>query len=85
MVREEGELRGIGPAVRVTRAEADGPEDAREERDVVIVERGAREVAALQQAGGQVETQDVGLAFLDRARLILQRLPDAAVAVDGRS
>ena len=68
--------------MRIARSEAHRPEDAREKRDVVVFHAPVRQLVPLAQLPHHVEAKDVGLAFLQRAVALLERVAHRAAAVD---
>ena len=72
MLLEEVERDDVGAAVRVGRAEPHGAEEAREEGDVVVVDRLLPELSLAVQLPDHVQAEDVRLSLLERAVALLE-------------
>ncbi|HEU4813054.1 MAG TPA: hypothetical protein VFS99_02365 [Xanthomonadaceae bacterium] len=68
--------------MRVGAAEADRAQDAGQERHVVVLELPGFHLALLRERVDHVQPEDVGLAFLEARRVVLQRLRHGALAIE---
>ena len=77
---EKVEPQQVRHAVRARRSEADRPKDSRQERYIVVQQIGIFQFPLLMEFGHHVQPENIGFAFLERRRLVLERLSHRSLA-----